>query len=279
MPGCPGRAIRLGGFGGAALLDEALPGVGLTVGPKEKASGVGKAGARSGRRSGRDCAVGALSGRGSVRDGGRVSPGAGAAGTGGGRGMTMASDCGAGGVGSGAASGGTGGMGNSVAVGAGEVGAGVGGAGVGGAGGGRASVAMRGGSGGAGAGCASIVTWGGGGGGGRAKAVRDSTAGGAGGAATLGAGEPGRDDLSRSGFGPDLRSGECPSNTMAKSAGATSSGWEDRRCMVNTSKTRRLRCSASETVSFGPSGRARPPDTAIGDRPGEPAGNRTSLCV
>ena len=40
-----------------------------------------------------------------------------------------------------------------------------------------------------------------------------------------------------------------------------------------------LRCSASDAVSTGPSRRARRSGQAIGDRPGDPGGNRTSLPI
>jgi len=206
--------------------------------PSEKFNGVGNAGARSGRCAG-------LAGRArgaSGRDG--------AAGIGGGRGITIASGVrlGAGAAGEGWASGGAGVAGRAaVAVGAG---------GGGGGGGGRdASDCGIGGADGVGA---------------TAGAVSP-------GILTPGMGEP--DGFGSLGFGlaPVSLTGEWPWNTIAKFAGASCSGVLGDRLMVINRKIRMPRCSASDAVSVGPSGRVRPGGRAMGDRPGDPAGNRTCL--
>ncbi len=204
--------------------------------PKEKFNGAGKSGARSGRCAGR-------AGRGRC-----VSGGDGAAGTGGGWGITIASGgcLGAGAAGDGWTSGGAGVAGRAAV----DVGAGGGGGG----GGGRA--ASDGGIGGDG------------GAGGTAGAVSP-------GILAPGTGDP--DGLGSLGFGraPVSLTGEWPWNTIAKSAGASCSGVLGRRLMVISRKIRMPRCSASDAVSVGPSGRVRPAGRAMGERPGDPAGNRT----
>src|SRR5580693_701594 len=93
VPGWPGRAIRAGSLGDGVLLGAVLYGVGrfdvVAPGtPKENASGVGKAGARSGWCSGRGLPVDGVTGG--------VSFGVGMAGIGGGRGIAIASGAGAG---------------------------------------------------------------------------------------------------------------------------------------------------------------------------------------
>ena len=206
--------------------------------PKEKFNGVGKAGARSGRCAGRaGCARG-------------LSGGDGAAGTGGGRGITIASG---GCVGAGAAgerwASGRAGVAGRAAV---DVGAGGGG---GGGGGSDASDGGVGGTGGVGATAGAV-----------SPGIR-----------TPGMGEP--DGFGSSGFGlaPVSFTGERPWNIIAKFAGASCSGVVGGRLMVISRKIRMPRCSASDAVSVGPSRRVRPVGRAMGDRPGDPAGNRTNL--
>ena len=134
------------------------------------------------------------------------------------------------------------------------------------------------GTGGACASRASVDGCGGGGGGGSgiAGAGGTSGAGGTAGEVTDLGGDPGRNGCVSSSRGPDSGFGECPSNTIAMSAGGTSSASRDRRSMVKISRIRMLRCSASDAVSSGPSGLGRRIGIAIGERPGDPGGNRTS---
>ncbi len=200
VPGSPGRAICAGGLGGDVLRGVARFDVVALGSPKENASGVGNAGARSGRRSGRGGPV-----DGPVDGVARGVSGAGVVGTGGGRGITIANGAGAG-AGTGGGSGRlvSGGAGAGCASADADAGAG----GAGGGGGGRiASV------GGATGGAVGAV-------GGVAGAAGE---GGIGGTVTPGAGDPGCDRSLLFGLGPELSVGECPSNTMAKSAGGTCS--------------------------------------------------------
>jgi hypothetical protein len=121
---------------------------------------------------------------------------------------------------------------------------------------------------------------GGGGGGGGSTATTGGAAGvgGTAGDVTPGNGDPGRGGLVRSGFIAVFKFGECPSNTIAKSAGGSYSARRGARSIVRINRTNALRCSANEAVSNGPSGRDRRAGKAIGDRPGEPGGNRITRC-
>ena len=244
--GAPGRAGDAGaGLLGAACGElRAVPRDDGPGSPKENANGVGNDGARSGTRCGARCGWGRA---------GATRGASGGTGIGGNRGTAIASGAGAG-------------------SGAGVTGGGeAGGAATGGA-------FASGGTGTAGASRASCETWGGGGGGGGGIAACGGTAGAGGTAGVVKprGGDPGRNGCVSSKRGPDSGLGECPSNTIAMSAGGTSSASRGRRSIVTINRIRIPRCSASEAVSNGPSGRARRIGMAIGDRPVDPGGNRTN---